>query len=170
MGRYGLSYDSIETAAEVRQLAAFMEAMVGEYPAERHVQWVNDTCIPAIRREERSAEGWRQDGRLIGAAVLKPIGVDHAELKFFRMAPGVEGRGMGAVMLKSVLQCGAITMLEAQGLISPTANEITVTLDTKAGGQAAWFFEKYGFDKVGEAALYEPDRQEVIMQTKVELI
>lgn len=170
MRKYGLEFDIAEGQKDLRGLEDFLMHQRGGYPQKAYEQWVVETCIPGVDRDERRALIWRQEGAIIGDAVIVPRSDDHVTLKHFRVEAGtLAGRGMGRFMMMQVFP-EAIDILNDKGMVTSGANEISIDLDVTKGNSAQAFFERFGFLEQNEAGLYTPDQTEVIMQRTVELV
>ena len=170
MGKYSLSFDTAETPRDVRNLEDFLLRNRGTYNRAIHEQWVAETCIPAIERGERRALLWQQAGKVVGDAIVVPLGVDCATIKHFRVAPEewLARRGMGDFLMRQAV-AEATEMLIDSGSVSSSANAVTLYLDTTLGNPAQTFFERHGFQPVEYAELYEPGKTEVVMEKMVML-
>ena len=171
MGKYGLSFDVIDTNRQFTQLADFMRTNPGSYDRQKHEAWIEEVCLPGLESGSRRALAWWQDGHMIGDAVLKiEDGADRVELKNFRVAGPNELRdkGMGGMLLKFAL-AESVSLMQERGSISSDATSIQVVLDATQGTPVIGFFERHGFSVNDSKELYTPGVQEVLMSQSVAL-
>jgi len=141
----------------------------GTYDLAQYLPWIDVTHLPGVESGERPATAWWQDETMVALMGLKVLGVNLAEVKYFRVAaPKFSSRGLGDFQAKQIGP-EAVEMLTSQGMISSDANAITVQLDTPADSAAHRFFVQREFVEVGREELYTPGKIEVIMQKQVEL-
>ena len=171
MGKYSLSFDTAESAQDIRSLEDFLLCNRGSYNQAIYEQWLAETCIPSIERGDRRALVWKEAGKVVGDAIIVPEATDHAVLKNFRVAPQewLQGRGMGDFLMRQAIK-EAVDLSAETGHISRDANALTLRLDTTLGNPVQTFFERHGFIAVEYQELYEPGVTEVIMEKIVELV
>lgn len=87
-----------------RQVLALLAYHLGEM--ERISPEGNFNALPEVRLREPDVTCWSiWEGRnLCGLFALKELAPDHGEVKSLRTAPGQEGRGIGTVMLRYLVE------------------------------------------------------------------
>lgn len=146
MARLGLSFDFVEPN-QLAQLTDFLKAHVGDYDPAEHWHWVDNTCLPALERGDRTALAWWRHGKMIGDTVLSPhVDTNTLEIKNFRVSDEeLQGRHLGDFMIVQTIAEG-LAYAKELGIDPETG---VFQLDTIEGTPVIGFFEKYGFRQIG---------------------
>jgi len=142
--------DDLTGEAVLALLACHLDLMRSTSPPE-HVHALD---LDGLRAPEVSAWTAWHDDTLVGCAALKALGNSHGEIKSMHVASEARGKGVGAALLRHILDEASRRSLTRLSL---------ETGSTSHFAPARALYGVYGFENCGPFADYERSKHSTFM-------
>jgi len=142
--------DDLTGKAVLALLARHLDLMRSTSPPED----VHALDLDGLRAPEVSAWTAWHDGTLVGCAALKSLGNRHGEIKSMHVASEARGKGVGAALLRHILDEASRRSLTRLSL---------ETGSTSHFAPARALYSVYGFENCEPFADYEPSKHSTFM-------